>query len=180
MGVEQALQHIPRLRRYARLLTGNRERADDLVQDTLERACRKWSLWSPQTGVSSGLRAWLLSMMHNVFVNQVRAAPDQTALDDYVEEAAHEPFAQAAERLDLQAALAQLSPGLREIILLVCVEECTYAEAAQVLGVPVGTVMSRLSRARERLRGLMDQPEPRTATEPTLKLVKTEPADHGP
>ncbi len=179
MGVEQALPHIPRLRRYARLLTGNRERADDLVQDTLERACRKWSLWSPQPGVGSGLRGWLLSMMHNVFVNQVRAAPNETLLDEQAEEATHEPFAHTPERLDLQAALAQLSPGLREIILLVCVEECTYAEAALVLGVPVGTVMSRLSRAREKLRELMDETAPRSATEPNLKLVKARPADHG-
>ena len=179
MGVEQALPHIPRLRRYARLLTGNRERADDLVQDTLERACRKWSLWSPQPGVGSGLRGWLLSMMHNVFVNQVRAAPSETAVGEQAEEAAHEPFAHTAERLDLQAGLAQLSPGLREIILLVCVEECTYAEAALVLGVPVGTVMSRLSRAREKLRELMDETAPRSATEPNLKLVKARPADHG-
>ena len=179
MGVEQALPHIPRLRRYARLLTGNRERADDLVQDTLERACRKWSLWSPQASVGSGLRGWLLSMMHNVFVNQVRATPNETALDEQAEEATHEPFAHTAERLDLQAALAQLSPGLREIILLVCVEECTYAEAAQVLGVPVGTVMSRLSRAREKLRELMDETAARHTVEPALKLVKARPADHG-
>ena len=184
MGVEQALPHIPRLRRYARLLTGNRERADDLVQDTLERACRKWSLWhpqhtSPQASVGSGLRGWLLSMMHNVFVNQVRAAPNETDLDEHAEEATHEPFAYTNERLDLQAALAQLSPGLREIILLICVEECSYAEAAQVLGVPVGTVMSRLSRGREKLRELMTEPAPRLATEPALKLVKARPADHG-
>jgi RNA polymerase sigma-70 factor (ECF subfamily) len=183
MGVEQTLPHIPRLRRYARLLTGNRERADDLVQDTLERACRKWSLWSPQASVGSGLRGWLLSMMHNVFVNQVRAAPNETALDELADEATHEPFAHAAERLDLQAALTHLSPGLREIILLVCVEECSYAEAAHVLGVPVGTVMSRLSRAREKLRALMNETAPLAhkgaATVPTLKLVKARPADHG-
>ena len=149
MGAEHALPHIPRLRRYARLLTGNFERADDLVQDTLERACGKSSLWSPQASVGSGLRGCLLSMMHNVFVNSVRAAPNETALDEFVEEAPHEPFAHTAEQLDWQAARAQLSPGLREIILLVCVEECTYAEASLVLGVPVGTVMSRLSRARK-------------------------------
>jgi len=183
MGVEQALSHIPRMRRYARLLTGNRERADDLVQDTLERACHKWPLWRPQgqanaqaqTGEGSGLRGWLLTMMHNVFVNQVRSAPTLAALDELSEEPAFEPFAHTAERLDLQAALAQLSPGLREVILLVCIEECTYAEAAQILGVPAGTVMSRLSRARERLRALMDEGAPRTASQTPLKLVKPGP-----
>jgi len=176
MGVEQALPHIPRMRRYARLLTGNRERADDLVQDTLERACVKWSLWRPQAALSqegSGLRGWLLTLMHNVFVNQVRGTPTEAALDEAAAEAHHEPFAHVAERLDLQAALAQLSPGLREIILLVCVEECSYAEAAQILGVPIGTVMSRLSRARETLRGLMDDDTSRSAAQPPLKLVKT-------
>lgn len=183
MGVEQALPHIPRLRRYARLLTGNRERADDLVQDTLERACHKWSLWRPQaqahaqaqTCEGSGLRGWLLTMMHNVFVNQVRGAPTLDALDELTEEPGVDPFAHTAERLDLQAALAQLSPGLREVILLVCIEECAYAEAAQILGVPIGTVMSRLSRARERLRELMDEGAPRAASQPPLKLVKPGP-----
>ena len=175
MGVEQALPHIPRMRRYARLLTGNRERADDLVQDTLERACVKWSLWRPQAAPAqegSGLRGWLLTLMHNVFVNQVRGAPAEAGVDEDAEEASHEPFAHAAERMDLQVALAQLNPGLREIILLVCVEECTYAEAAHILGVPIGTVMSRLSRARERLRELMDAGPLRAAPEPALKLVK--------
>ena len=134
---------------------------------------------SPQAGVGSGLRGWLLAMMHNVFVNQMRAAPNETALDEAVEEATHEPFAHTAERLDLQAALLQLSPGLREIILLVCVEEWSYADAARVLDVPVGTVMSRLSRAREKLRELMDETAPRPLTEPALKIVKLRPADHG-
>ena len=117
--------------------------------------------------------------MHNVFVNQVRAAPNETALDEHAEEATHQPFAYTAERLDLQAALAQLSPGLREVILLICVEECSYVEAAQVLGVPLGTVMSRLSRGREKSRELMAEPSRRSATERALKLVRARPADHG-
>jgi RNA polymerase sigma-70 factor (ECF subfamily) len=178
VGVEQALPHIPRMRRYARLLTGNRERADDLVQDTLERACIKWSLWRPQAGEGAGLRSWLLTLMHNVFVNQVRIAANESGLEPSADEPGHEPFARTAERLDLQAALAQLSPGLREVILLVCIEECTYAEAAQLLGIPVGTVMSRLSRAREKLRELMDATAPKTPAEPALKLVKSRPAAH--
>ena len=68
MTVEQTLDHIPALRRYARLLTGDRSRADDLVQDTLERACIKWSLWQP----GSALRSWLLTLMHNLYLNQRR------------------------------------------------------------------------------------------------------------
>ena len=170
MGVEQTLGHIPALRRYARLLTGDATRADDLVQDTLERACIKWSLWQP----GSVLRSWLLSLMHNLHVNQRRdwRHDDGHADLDDQPEAAHEPLAQAGERLDLQRALAALPPAAREVLLLVTVEEYSYAEAAEILGVPVGTVMSRLHRARERLRELMrdDQAPPPRAV--PLQRVK--------
>ncbi len=150
MGVEQTLPHIPALRRYARLLTGDATRADDLVQDTLERACLKWSLWQP----GSALRAWLLTLMHNLYLNQRRDCrhdDGHTPLDEDLEPA-DEPFDRVGERLDLQQALAKLSPMLREVLLLVTVEEYTYAEVATMLGIPIGTVMSRLHRARERLR----------------------------
>ena len=153
MGVEQVLGHIPALRRYARLLTGDATRADDLVQDTLERACVKWALWQP----GSVLRSWLLSLMHNLHMNHLRDwrhDDGHAALDD-APEPAHDPTAEAAERMDLQQALAALPPAMREVLLLVTVEEYTYAETADILGVPVGTVMSRLHRARERLRKLM-------------------------
>ena len=169
MGVEQILGHIPALRRYARLLTGDAARADDLVQDTLERACRKWALWKP----GPSLRSWLLALMHNLFLNQRRdwRHDDGHADLDDVPEAGHEPMALAAERMDLQLALAALPPAMREILLLVTVEEYTYAEAAQLLEVPVGTVMSRLHRARERLRELMHDPHPQRRAAP-LHLVK--------
>ena len=185
MGVEQALPHIPRLRRYARLLTGSRERADDLVQDTLERACRKWSLWRPQPSTASavsaestGLRGWLLSMMHNVHINHVRAEVLEEAFDDELEAAVGltlgDTSQQSTTRMDIEAALAQLSPTLREVVLLVCVEECTYAEAASIAGVPVGTVMSRLSRGREKLRELMSTDgASESAARPNLRVIKT-------
>jgi RNA polymerase sigma-70 factor (ECF subfamily) len=153
VGVEQVFDHIPALRRYARLLTGDATRADDLVQDTLERACVKWALWQP----GSVLRSWLLSLMHNLHVNHLRDwrhDDGHAALED-APEPAHDPTAEAAERMDLQRALAALPPPMREVLLLVTVEEYTYAETADILGVPVGTVMSRLHRARERLRELM-------------------------
>jgi len=161
VSVEQILGHIPALRRYARLLTGDATRADDLVQDTLERACVKWSLWKP----GSALRSWLLSLMHNLHVNQRRDwrhDDGHAALEDSPEPA-HEPLALAGERLDLQQALMALPPAMREVLLLVTVEEYTYAEAAQIIDVPVGTVMSRLHRAREQLRELM--------TDQTQRLV---------
>lgn len=157
MGVEQTLGHIPALRRYARLLTGDAARADDLVQDTLERACVKWSLWQP----GSVLRSWLLSLMHNLHLNQRRdwRHDDGHADLDDLPEPGHDPMARAGERLDLQRALAALPPAAREVLLLVTVEEYSHAEAAQILGLPVGTVMSRLHRARERLRVLMSEPD---------------------
>lgn len=159
MGFEQVLAHVPTLRRYARLLTGNAARADDLVQDTLERACRKWTLWRPGTT----LRGWLLSIMHNVHANQRRdwRLDDGHAALDEASQAAHEPHVETAQRLDLLRAFAALPAPMREVLLLVTVEEYTYAEAAKLLQVPVGTVMSRLHRARERLRERMtDEPAP--------------------
>lgn len=170
MGIEQTLAHIPALRRYARLLTGDTARADDLVQDTLERACIKWALWQP----SSALRSWLLSLMHNVHLNQLRdwRHDDRHAALEDVPEPAHEPLAHADELLDLQQALAVLPMAMREVLLLVAIEEYSYAEAAQILEVPIGTVMSRLHRARERLRELMTDPE-RSTRARALHLVKS-------
>lgn len=162
----QAMQYIPRLRRYARALTGDASAADDLVQDALERALIKQNLWREGTD----LRAWLFTVMHNVFVNQVRsAAVSRTVqLDDAM---ADRPQPQSTDRLeirDLDAALQALPEEQRTVVLLVGLEQMTYDEAARVLEVPIGTVMSRLSRGRERLRRLM-QGLPETSA---LKVVK--------
>ena len=172
---EQCLAHLPALRRYAWLLTGEKARADDLVQDTLERACVKWDLWQPGTA----LRSWLLTLMHNLHLNQRRDRrhDDDHADLDAVPEPSHEPMASAGERLDVERALARLRPGARSVLLLVVVEEYSYAEAADILGVPIGTVMSRLHRAREHLRRLMaPQPAaplaPEAVEPPTLRVVK--------
>lgn len=174
MDTADAVAHIPRLRRYARLLVGDAARADDLVQDTLERACRKWALWRPPSApgadAQAALRAWLLALMHNVHANQWRqsAAHPSMALDAALEPR-HDPTPGAMVRLDLERALALLPTTAREVLLLVTVEQFAYAEAAEMLGVPIGTVMSRLARAREQLRQLMDGvPATRTA----LKVVK--------
>jgi RNA polymerase sigma factor (sigma-70 family) len=175
MGVEQCLAHLPALRRYAWLLTGDRHRADDLVQDTLERACVKWSLWQPGTA----LKSWLLTLMHNLHLNQRRdRRHDDHHLDlDDVPEPSHEPFALAGERLDLTWALGALRPAAREVLLLVAVEEYSYSEAADILAVPIGTVMSRLHRAREQLRALMSDPDPAAQLAPDrrvpLRVVKS-------
>ncbi|BDT67951.1 ECF RNA polymerase sigma factor EcfG [Comamonadaceae bacterium OS-1] len=150
----QLLSAVPRLRRYARALVRNREDADDLVQDTLERAWTKASLWR---GVAD-MRAWLFGIMHNLHADgQRRPRLATVELDDVTPES---PVAanhsERLEVLDLQAALALLPHEQQEILLLVALEDMAYAEIASTLGVPIGTVMSRLSRGRERLRALVE------------------------
>jgi len=149
-------EQIPRLRRYARALTRNPERADDLVQDTLVRALAKQDLWEPGTD----LRAWLFTLMHNQNVNSVRRSlREGTAVD--VEQlssaliATTDPTA-SRKLFELERALGQLPVEQREAILLVGLEGLAYEEAAAILGVPIGTVRSRLSRGRDNLRRLMD------------------------
>ncbi|MDO9465829.1 MAG: sigma-70 family RNA polymerase sigma factor [Thiobacillus sp.] len=154
------IEHLPRLRRYARALTGDANRADDLVQDTLERALAKLDLWQP----GSDLRAWLFTLMHNLFVNQIRVRrPLETVMEDALDEPVSGGQMEALAARDIHAALAQLPEEQREVLLLVGLEQFGYAEAAQVLGVPTGTVMSRLSRARERMRQML-------AGEPAIKM----------
>ena len=158
---------IPRLRRYARVLTGNSTRADDLVQDTLARAWDKRRLW--QAG--SDPRAWLFTIMHNVHVNQRALARRETANISLDSEGEYGTAWQVAiydkqlERIELRE-LVQLTGRLpadqREVLLLAAVEELRYDEIATALAIPIGTVMSRLSRARGKLR--------RVAAEPPLAL----------
>ncbi len=152
--IEQSVeQHIPRLRRYARALTGDRAAADDLVQDTLERALSRFHLWRR----GSDLRAWLFTIMHNIFVNQARSRVryPHEALDESTADALHYREPDWSELRDIGGALARLPVEQRTVVLLVGLEQFTYEEAARVLEVPIGTVMSRLSRGRERMRVLL-------------------------
>jgi RNA polymerase sigma-70 factor (ECF subfamily) len=175
VNIDAAIVHIPRLRRYARALMGDAARADDLVQDTLERACQKWALWRPPDArsaaeVQAALRSWLLTLMHNLYANQWQQAARQRTVDlDEAWDAGHDPTPHMALRLDLERALALLAPQAREVLLLVGMEQLSYAETAQMLGIPIGTVMSRLARAREQLRRLM---EGETSSRAVLKAVK--------
>lgn len=163
MDLTQAvIQQIPRLRRYARALTGDASRADDLVQDTLERAWSRLHLWQP----SGEIRAWLLTMMHNLFANQVRhhaRAPTLVPLSEagLEREPVRRQDTDSLELSDLQIALAVLPKEQREVILLVGLEQLSYQEAAGILGIPLGTVMSRLARGRERLRQALGLSESR-------------------
>ena len=163
---EHLLIWVPRLRRYARALVGSRDDADDLVQDTLERAWAKSAMWQ---GVTD-MRAWLFGIMHNLHVDGVRRPKLHTVVLD--EDTPEIPVASTqTDRLavmDLQAALERLPVEQREVVLLIALEDLSYAEVASTLGIPIGSVMSRLSRGRERLRSFMEG-RPDTVR---LKVVK--------
>ena len=151
---------IPRLRRYARALTHQQALADDLVQDALERAWARRGQWRPGTD----LRAWVFTILHNVFISdarRVRLASPAAESDSAQQH--HERSADPAALFDLERALARLQPEQRAVVLLVGLEEMSYREAADVLGVPAGTIMSRLARGRARLRELMDEPPAATS-----------------
>src|SRR6201993_61788 len=148
-------KEIPRLRRYARALTRDTNRADDLVQDTLVRGIAKAHLW--QAG--SDIRAWLFTIMHNQYVNNIRHERREQATVDVDQVAStlvatSDPSA-ARELSELDHALGYLSKGQREVVLLVGLEGMSYDEAAKILRVPIGTIRSRLGRAREALRSIM-------------------------
>lgn len=161
---EQLIACLPRLRRYARALTGDRTRADDLVQDTVERAWRHLASWRSD----GDMRAWLFGIMHNVHVDQLRRPHLQTeALDDTLPDA--KAISQADLTLDeMTRALRALPDEQREVLLLVVLEDMQYDEVAALLNVPIGTVMSRLSRARQRLK-VYREGGPQV---PALKVIK--------
>jgi RNA polymerase sigma-70 factor, ECF subfamily len=149
-------REIPRLRRYARALTRNAVRADDLVQETLVRALYKEHLWQPGTD----LRAWLFTIMHNQNVNEIRRAIRDDATVDLescsaILTATTDPTA-SRQLHELDHALGQLPEEQRQVILLVGLEGMSYEDAAAILDVPIGTIRSRLSRGRESLRKLME------------------------
>lgn len=153
-GNDELLNWVPRLRRYARALTGSRADADDLVQDTLERAWAKSGQWH---GVGD-MRAWLFGIMHNLHADSVRRPGLHTVtLDDDTPEVPVPPTqGDCLAVLNLQAALEKLPVQQKEILLLIALEDMSYAEIAMTLCIPIGSVMSRLSRGRERLRALLE------------------------
>jgi RNA polymerase sigma-70 factor, ECF subfamily len=161
---------IPRLRRYARALIGDDGEADDLIQDTLERGIARIDQWRE----GDNPRKWLFSILHNLHVDGVRRRsrrPLHVGLENVGAEQS-EPPADSATGRDLDMALQTLSLDQREVVLLVGLEGLTYLEAAEVLQVPVGTVMSRLARGRDRLRLLMDYRHGDRNGRSTLRRVK--------
>lgn len=149
-------QFIPALRRFAWGLCRDSHDADDLVQDCVERALSRWHLRRPD----GNLRAWLFTILYNEFISGRRRVARRgpvTSIDDLpFEPGAAEDQEQSLYVKDVMDGIDRLPPDHRAVILLVGVEDFSYEDAARALGVPIGTVMSRLSRARERLRGLLD------------------------
>jgi RNA polymerase sigma-70 factor, ECF subfamily len=155
---------IPRLRRFARGLVRDREIADDLVQDTMLRA-----LSAERRFRKGNLAIWLIVILINLNRNRLRSLARKGPHVD-LDQIDYGVPTQPEERLDIVQALQRLSEDQREVLLLVGLEGLSYADCAGVLAIPIGTVMSRLSRARDALRLLLDQPKPNN--ESHLRVVK--------
>ena len=151
------LAQLPGLRRYAAALVGNAADADDLVQDCIERALsRRETLREPES-----LGRWLKVILHNLYVTALRrrGAPS-LPIDDFAEDLALSVPPEDRDRItDLVRAMAGLSMEHRQILLLISLEGMSYREIAETLDIPIGTVMSRLARARERLRSALEGAE---------------------
>lgn len=149
-------QEIPRLRRYVRALRRDRLEADDLVQDCLVRALAKQHLWRSGTD----LRAWLFTILHNLHINEVRrSVREENRIADageFLRPAPADPAARLA-LLELDQAIGKLPENQRQVVLLIDLEDMDYDQAAAILGVPTGTVRSRLARARDTLRRRLDR-----------------------
>ncbi|MBI4081207.1 MAG: sigma-70 family RNA polymerase sigma factor [Candidatus Lambdaproteobacteria bacterium] len=148
-------EQIPRLRRYAHVLARDSTRAEDLVQECLERAWQRMHLWTPGTD----MRAWLFTIMHNLHANAARRYHTGPAFTSYEHSGAVTPVRptqhDALELEAVQAALDRLPEEQRQVVILVAMEQMSYREVADILNIPAGTVMSRLHRGREALRGLL-------------------------
>ena len=151
------IEEIPRLRRYARSLLRDRDAADDLVQDSLERALSRMESWT--SGDSP--RRWLFTIMHHIFVDQLRRSKRHVQAVTMMPETI-DALAAPAQQIDkiasveVLSALQQIAPERRAALTLVAVEGFSYADAANVLGIPAGTLMSRIARGREELRSILD------------------------
>jgi len=157
--IRALLAHVPGLRRYAAALAGNAADADDLVQDCIERALvRRDTLREPDS-----LGRWLKTILHNLYVTKLRRrGAASVPIEDFAEDLALSvPPEDQGQIRDLVRALSTLSVEHRQVLLLISLEGLSYREVAEVLDIPIGTVMSRLARARERLRSLLDGDEDR-------------------
>ena len=165
--LDEIEESVPALRRYARALTRNADRADDLVQDCLERAIRKQGLWKP----TGPLKGWLFRILLNLYRNELRTSRrrgDHVPVETLLVEPAVAPAQPGRIALsEMARAIDTLAAEQREALLLVVLEGMSYAEAADAIGIPIGTLMSRLGRARAALRALTG-----SGDEPRLRTVK--------
>ncbi len=149
---------LPRLRRFARTIARNREDADDLVQLAIERALIRSVQWEPGTRLDS----WIFRIMKNAWIDEVRSRirADRLFVPEQAGEHVGDDFAQShQQRLALQQAIGMLSDDQRMVVGLVLVDGLSYKEASEVLEIPIGTLTSRLARARDALQALLsDQP----------------------
>jgi RNA polymerase sigma-70 factor (ECF subfamily) len=165
---------LPALRRYARALVGNQAQADDLVQDCIERALRQGDrLREPER-----LGGWLRSILHNLYIDELRrgrARGPERDIADYTDDfALSTPVSDRGAIIDFVRAMDTLTVEHRQILLLVGLEDMNYREIAAELSIPIGTVMSRLARARERLRGALEGDGHRAATVLPLEVRKAQ------
>ena len=162
--IEDLPLQVAGLRRYALALTGSRFEAEDLVQDTLARAVAAAASFRK----GGNLRGWLFTIMHNAFISSVRArrAADRELDEDLPELSQAPTQLERLEVRDVLAALARLPEAQRAALVLIALEDFSYREAARVLGVPLGTLMSRLARGREALRRATSEDAP-----PQLHIV---------
>ncbi len=161
------IAEIPHLRRYARALLRDVDAADDLVQLCLERAMNKLHLWQSDRK----LRTWLFAIMYNLHIDQIRhraVGGVQVSLDLVAEPSQPARQEEVLFAKSVLAAVDQLPPEHRDVIVLIGINEFSYSDAAEILSLPIGTLMSRLSRARDKLRQSLDMEKPRA----TLRQVK--------
>jgi RNA polymerase sigma-70 factor (ECF subfamily) len=149
------MQHLPHLRAFARTLTGNRERADDLVQDTIIRALNA----EQQFAEGTNLKAWLMTILRNHYINGLRRLRfEGDSIEDVPDSALATPAVQddKIELQDVSLALMKMSPEHREVLILISATGLSYEETAEICGCAIGTVKSRLNRARLELKKLVD------------------------
>ena len=155
---QQIAALLPRLRRFARNLTRNPHDADDLVQIAVERALTKLDQWRPD----ARLDGWMFKIVRNAWIDEVRSRGRRGRLFADAEAGEHvgdSPIDRESELLSVQSAMARLPEDQRAAISLVLIEGLPYKEAAEVLGIPMGTLTSRLARGREALQAMLDPPE---------------------
>lgn len=159
-SVSETLRHeivalLPRLRRFGRSITRHREDADDLVQIAVERALTRWDQWRPGTRVDS----WMFRIMQNAWIDELRTRQRQHqffAPEEEGEEVGGATSDAQIDALAVKKAMAQLNDDQRSVVALVLVEGLSYKEAAQVLEIPIGTLTSRLARARTTLQEILE------------------------